>query len=37
VAATGRNCCGSGRRPGPARTRTGRRSPRRHRWRVSTG
>jgi hypothetical protein len=37
VAGTVRNCCGSGRRRGPARTRTGRRSRRRHRPRVSTG
>ncbi len=35
VAATGRNCCGSGRRRGPARTRTGRRSQRHRRQRAS--
>lgn len=37
VAGTGRNCCGSGRRRGPARTRTGRQNRRRRRKRVSTG
>lgn len=37
VAGTGRNCCGSGRRPAPAPTRTGRRSRRRRRQRASTG
>lgn len=37
VAATGRNCCGSGRRREPAPTRTGRRSRRRRRQRGSTG
>ena len=37
VAATGRNCCGSGRRRGPAPTRTGRRSRRHRRQRASTG
>ena len=37
VAGTGRNCCGSGRRRGPAPTRTGRRSRRRRRQRASTG
>ncbi len=37
VAGTGRSCCGSGRRPAPAPTRTGRRSPRHRRKRDSTG
>ncbi|CAM3048677.1 hypothetical protein SAMN04488021_13234 [Paracoccus aminovorans] len=37
VAGTGRSCCGSGRRPGPAPTRTGRRSRRPRRKPVSTG
>ena len=37
VAGTGRNCSGSGRRPGPVRTRTGRRSRRRPSKRASTG
>lgn len=37
VAGTGRICCGSGRRRGPVRTRTGRRSRRRRRLRASTG
>ena len=36
VAGTGRNCCASGRRRGPAPTRTDRRSRRRRRQRVST-
>ncbi|WP_240558651.1 DNA cytosine methyltransferase [Paracoccus contaminans] len=37
VAGTGRSCCGSGRRPGPAPTRTGRRSRRHRRRRGSMG
>ncbi|SIS76848.1 hypothetical protein SAMN05878426_104189 [Phaeovulum vinaykumarii] len=37
VAATGRSCCGSGRRLGPAPTRTGRRSRRHRRKQASTG
>lgn len=37
VAGTGRNCSGSGRRPAPAPTRTGRRNPRRRRKQASTG
>lgn len=37
VAGTGRNCCASGRRRGPAPTRTGRRSRRHRRQRASTG
>ncbi len=37
VAGTGRNCCGSGRRRGPAPTRTGRPNRHRRRKRVSTG
>lgn len=37
VAGTGRNCCGSGRRRGRARTRTDRRSRRPRRQLVSTG
>jgi hypothetical protein len=37
VAATGRNCCGSGRLRGPAPTRTGRRSRRHRRRQASTG
>lgn len=37
VAGTGRNCCGDGRRRGPVRTRTGRRSRRRRRQRGSMG
>jgi hypothetical protein len=37
VAGTGRNCCASGRRPGPAPTRTGRRNRRPRRKPVSTG
>lgn len=36
VAGTGRNCCGSGRRLGPAPTRTDRRNPRPRRKRAST-
>ncbi len=36
VPGTGRNCCGSGRRRGPAPTRTGRRNRRHRRKRVST-
>ena len=36
VAGTGRNCCGSGRRQGPAPTRTGRQYRRRRRKRAST-
>jgi hypothetical protein len=36
VAGTGRNCCGSGRRPAPVRTRTGRRSRHPRRQGVST-
>ena len=35
AAATGRNCCGCGRRFGPVPTRTGRRNPRRRRQRAS--
>ena len=37
VAGIGRNCCASGPRRGPAPTRTGRRSPRPRRQRVSMG
>lgn len=37
VAGTGRSCCGSGRRPGPAPTRTGRRNRRHRRRRGSMG
>jgi hypothetical protein len=37
VAGTGRNCCGSGRRRGPAPTRTGKRNRRHRRLRASTG
>jgi hypothetical protein len=37
VAGTGRNCCGSGRRRGPVRTKTRRRSRRRLRKRANTG
>jgi hypothetical protein len=37
VAGTGPNCCASGRRRGPAPTRTGRRSRRPRRKRGSTG
>jgi hypothetical protein len=37
VAGTGRTCCGSGRRLGPAPTRTGRRNRRPRRKRVSMG
>ena len=37
VAGTGRRCCGSGRRRGPAPTRTGRRSRRRLNWQDCTG
>ena len=37
VAGTGRNCCGSGRRLGPAPTRIGRRNRRHRRKRASTG
>jgi hypothetical protein len=37
VAGTGRNCCDSGRRRGPAPTRTGRQSRPLRRKRASTG